>query len=104
MLRPPHYQMLFWLALAIAAVAVIVRALWLYRASLTWPAAEGSITRLDIERKESLQAVAISAQLLATSFSTPMADVFPGLGTRISRPKQKLATSPYENCPSVNPW
>jgi hypothetical protein len=51
MLRPPHYQMLFWLALAIAAVAVIARALWLYRGSLTWPTAEGSITRLDVERK-----------------------------------------------------
>lgn len=46
-----HYQTLFWLALAVAGVAVIVRAFWLYRASLTWPTAEGSITRLEIERK-----------------------------------------------------
>jgi len=51
MLRPPHYQMLFWLALVVAAVAVIARAFWLYRASLTWPTADGSITRLDIERR-----------------------------------------------------
>ena len=51
MLRPDDHQTLLWAALAIAAVAVIVRALWLYRASLTWPTAEGSITRLDIERK-----------------------------------------------------
>jgi len=46
-----HSQTLFWLALAVAAVAVIARAFWMYRASLTWPTADGSITRLDIERK-----------------------------------------------------
>jgi hypothetical protein len=51
MLRPHDYQMLFWLALAVAAVAVIGRGFWLYRASLTWPTAHGSITRLDVERK-----------------------------------------------------
>jgi hypothetical protein len=51
MVRPHDYQSLFWLALALAAVAVIARAVWLYRASLTWPTADGSITRLDIERK-----------------------------------------------------
>ena len=51
MVRPHDYQTLFWLALALAAVAVIARALWLYRAALTWPTADGSITRLDVERK-----------------------------------------------------
>jgi hypothetical protein len=45
------YQMLFWLALALATFAVITRGFWLYRASLTWPTADGAITRLDIERK-----------------------------------------------------
>jgi Protein of unknown function (DUF3592) len=51
MLRPHDYQMLFWLVLALATIAVIGRGLWLYRASLTWPTADGTITRLDIERK-----------------------------------------------------
>ena len=51
MLRPHEYQTFFWLALAAAIVVVIGRALWLYRGSLTWPTADGSITRLDIERK-----------------------------------------------------
>jgi Protein of unknown function (DUF3592) len=43
--------MLFWLVLALAIVAVIGRGLWLYRASLTWPTADGAITRLGIEWK-----------------------------------------------------
>ena len=32
-------------------VAVIARAFWLYHVSLTWPTADGVITRIDIERK-----------------------------------------------------
>lgn len=36
------------LALLVAGVA---RGFWLYRASLTWPTADGVITRIDIERK-----------------------------------------------------
>jgi|SRR5579864_5033735 len=51
MLRSNDYQMLLWLALALAAVAVIARGFWLYRASLTWPTAEGAITGLKVERK-----------------------------------------------------
>ncbi|PYX04831.1 MAG: hypothetical protein DMG88_23460 [Acidobacteria bacterium] len=51
MLRSNDYQMLFWLVPALATVAVIARGFWLYRASLTWPTADGAITRLDIERK-----------------------------------------------------
>jgi|SRR5882762_4390287 len=46
-----HYQLFFWLALALAVVAVIARGAWLYRASWTWPTADGTITRLDVERK-----------------------------------------------------
>jgi len=41
----------FWLALALAAVAVIVRGFWFYRASLTWPTADGVITALTVERR-----------------------------------------------------
>jgi len=50
----PHrneYQMLLWLGLVLAIIAVIARGVWLYRASLTWPTADGAITRLGIERK-----------------------------------------------------
>ena len=51
MLRSNDYQMLLWLALALAAASVIARGFWLYRVSLTWPAAEGAITNIDVERK-----------------------------------------------------
>src|SRR5579864_9152895 len=51
MLRSHEYQILFWLAVALLTIAVIARGLWLYRASLTWPTAEGAITGLDIQRK-----------------------------------------------------
>ena len=51
MLRPHDYQTLFWMALALVTVVVIARSLWLYRASLTWPTADGTIIHLDIERK-----------------------------------------------------
>src|ERR1043166_4406481 len=41
-----------WLvALAAALAAVLARGFWLYRASLTWPTADGGITKIDIERK-----------------------------------------------------
>jgi hypothetical protein len=43
---------LIGLCLALIA-AVIARGFWLYRASLTWPTANGIITRIDIERKRS---------------------------------------------------
>ena len=51
MIRLHDYQTLFWLALAIATIAVVARGFWLYRASLTWPAADGKITHLDVEKK-----------------------------------------------------
>jgi len=44
--------MVWWAALALAVVFAIGRGFWLYRASLTWPTADGEITRLDIERKQ----------------------------------------------------
>lgn len=33
----------------IAAFSVLARAFWLYRKSLTWPTADGVVTRLDVE-------------------------------------------------------
>jgi hypothetical protein len=47
-----------WIALCgigVAVAAGVARGLWMYRASLTWPTAEGSITRLDIDRRQSGQ-------------------------------------------------
>ena len=44
--------MVWWAALALAVVFAIGRGFWLYRASLTWPTADGEITRLDIDRKQ----------------------------------------------------
>src|SRR5215467_15583216 len=37
--------------LGVAAISAIARGFWLYRASLTWPTADGVITRLDIDGK-----------------------------------------------------
>jgi hypothetical protein len=34
-----------------AIVGVVARGFWIYRASLTWPTADGVITRIDIERE-----------------------------------------------------
>jgi len=42
---------LLWLALGLAVVTAIGRGFWLYRASLTWPTADGVITRLDVDRQ-----------------------------------------------------
>ena len=50
MLRLHDYQMLLWMALALATVAAVAYAFWLYRASLTWPTADGVITALNVER------------------------------------------------------
>jgi len=53
----PSFQMIhfhitwLWIALALAVILVIVRGVWLYRASLTWPTADGVITLLQIERQ-----------------------------------------------------
>jgi len=43
-----------WVALGVAVVAAIGRGFWLYRASLTWPTADGVITRLDVDRRQDL--------------------------------------------------
>jgi Protein of unknown function (DUF3592) len=47
-----HFQITWlWIALASAVILIILRGFWLYRASLTWPAADGVITLLQIERQ-----------------------------------------------------
>jgi hypothetical protein len=34
---------LWWLALGLALIAAMARGFWLYRASLTWPTADGVV-------------------------------------------------------------
>jgi hypothetical protein len=51
MLRGPEFQTIGLVALGLAAISAIARGFWLYRASLTWPTAEGEITRVDIARQ-----------------------------------------------------
>ena len=47
------FQTTAWLlALGVALLSAIARGFWLYRASLTWPTADGVITRIDIERRQ----------------------------------------------------
>jgi uncharacterized protein DUF3592 len=43
----------WFVVLGLAIGAVLARGFWLYRASLTWPTADGAITRIDVERKNS---------------------------------------------------
>ena len=52
MFRAHPFQMTVWLALGMAVLSAIARGFWLYRASLTWPTADGLITRIDIERRQ----------------------------------------------------
>jgi hypothetical protein len=46
-----NFYLALWLTLGIVICCAIAVGFWLYRASLTWPTADGTITRLDIERK-----------------------------------------------------
>ena len=50
MYRAQELQTIGWLALSLALISAIARGFLLYRASLTWPTADGVITRIDIER------------------------------------------------------
>jgi len=44
----------WFIALGLAVIAAVISlGFWLYRASLTWPTADGVITRIDIEKKRS---------------------------------------------------
>ena len=102
MLRSSDYRMLFWLVPALATGAVIARGFWLYRASLTWPTADGVITRVDIERKRGTDGGHYFRATLLTTSKIPVAFVSQEPGTRISPANQKPVTSPHGNWPSVN--
>ena len=51
MYRAQDFQTIGLMALGVAACSAIARGFWLYRASLTWPTADGVITRIDIARR-----------------------------------------------------
>ena len=55
MLRVHDGHMLIWLTVGLGTVAVVARGLWLYYASVTWPTADGTITRVDVERKRGIE-------------------------------------------------
>jgi hypothetical protein len=48
--RAHEFETIGLLALCLVAISAIARGFWMYRASLTWPTADGVITRIDIER------------------------------------------------------
>jgi Protein of unknown function (DUF3592) len=45
-------MMFWWLALGLAVLCVSARGFWLYWALLTWPTADGVITRVDVVRQQ----------------------------------------------------
>jgi hypothetical protein len=53
MFRAHEFQMVVWLALGLAMLSAIARGFWLYRASLNWPTADGVVTRIDVEPRQS---------------------------------------------------
>ena len=46
------YHTFLWFALVLVIIAVLFRTLWVYRGSRDWPAADGTITGLDVQRKQ----------------------------------------------------
>src|SRR6476619_6757007 len=96
------FALVFWLALGITVISAIARGFWLYRASLTWPTADGEITRLDIERKRDADTSGkhYHCATFTYDFVIPRALAFQAIGTKTSPPKATLANSPDENCPS----
>jgi hypothetical protein len=89
------------LGLALIA-AVIARGFWLYRASLTWPTADGVITRIDIERVAAARrAGTIFLPRLRMTSAIRVGTAFLALGIKIFQPKLKLGPSQIANYPST---
>jgi hypothetical protein len=85
---------LIGLVLALVA-AVIVRGFWLYWAVLTWPTADGVITRIAIERKSSGGSPSghyFSATFTYDFYDSPGHRVW-GVGIKTSRPNRKPESS-----------
>ena len=45
------FQIALLIAVGMAVICAIARGFWLYRMSLTWPTADGVITRINIDRQ-----------------------------------------------------
>jgi len=45
------YRSLFWVIPGVVIAIVLARTLWVFRGSSNWPTADGTITRLDVQRK-----------------------------------------------------
>src|SRR6266446_4046427 len=102
MFRTHPFQMTVWLALVMAVLSAMARGFWLYRASLTWPTADGLITRIDIERRQDtgIGGGTVSAPRSATIFAMPREFACGEVGTRIFHVKKPLVNLPRENCRS----
>ena len=101
MFRAHAFQMTVWLALGIAVLSAIARGFWLYRGSLTWPTADGSITRIDIERRP--DAGIGGGHYFCATFSYDFRDAKGcrvEVGIKIFQVKKTLVNLPRENCPS----
>jgi hypothetical protein len=92
-----EFQIIPLLALGSAAIFAIARGSWLYRASLTWPTADGVITRIDVEHRRDGACLA-GITHLATISTTQPRTVGTEVGTRISPVKKRLASFQNENC------
>jgi hypothetical protein len=89
-----------WLALGLAVVTAIGRGLWLYRASLTWPTADGVITRLDVDRQRDGNGGHYFRATFSYDFRDPQGHRVWGTWNKNFLRKMTLANSPNENCPS----
>ena len=46
------YRILLWLIPVMVIVVVLGRTIWAFRGSRNWPTADGTITRLDVQRRQ----------------------------------------------------
>ena len=93
---------LIGLGLALIA-AVIARGFWLYRASLTWPTADGVITRIDIARKSSGGSPSghYFSATFTYNFRDPSGAASPAIGAKIFQTRRKREPLQIANWPST---
>src|SRR5262249_47615645 len=70
-----------WLAEGAIGAGAIARGIWLYRASLTWPTPDGTVTRLDVESRRSGRGDFFLATL-SCDFRLPGGELFHGTWSR----------------------
>lgn len=74
-----NFRIWIWIAAGVTVALVVARGVWLYWASLTWPTADGQVTRIDIERKRSSGTP--SGYYYCATFTYDFLD---GIGKRVS--------------------